>query len=91
MRRGAADAGSAFLKLKELRVEYTLPKHICKKLRVVQSASLAFFATNLFCWTNFPIYDPEAGYMVGSSISRGIEAGAYPLTRTYGLNLKLNF
>ena len=29
--------------------------------------------------------------MVGSSISRGIEAGAYPLTRTYGLNLKLNF
>lgn len=29
--------------------------------------------------------------MVGSSISRGIEAGAYPLTRTYGFNLKLNF
>lgn len=82
---------TSFLKLKELRVEYTLPKRICKKLRVVQGASLAFFATNLFCWTNFPIYDPEAGYMVGSSISRGIEAGAYPLTRTYGLNLKLNF
>ena len=82
---------TSFLKFKELRLEYTLPKRICEKLKIVQSASLAFYATNLFCWTNFPIYDPEAGYMVGSSISRGIEAGAYPLTRTYGLNLKLNF
>ncbi len=82
---------TSFLKLKELRIEYALPKRICEKLKVVQGASLAFYATNLFCWTDFPIYDPEAGYLVGSSISRGIEAGAYPLTRTYGLNLKLNF
>lgn len=82
---------TSFLKLKELRIEYALPSKICRKTKFIQGASLAFYATNLFCWTNFPIYDPEAGYMVGSSISRGIEAGAYPLTRTYGFNLKLNF
>lgn len=82
---------TSFLKLKELRLEYSLPKHICKKTGVLQGLTVGVYATNLFCWTNFPFYDPEAGYAVGSSIARGIEAGAYPMTRTYGINLKLDF
>ncbi|MCD8072472.1 MAG: hypothetical protein LUE10_04745 [Alistipes sp.] len=53
--------------------------------------TLGLYATNLFCWTNFPQYDPDAASMNGSSISRGIEQGAYPMTRTYGFNLKLSF
>ena len=57
----------------------------------MQGLTVGVYATNLFCWTNFPFYDPEAGYAVGSSIARGIEAGAYPMTRTYGINLKLDF
>ena len=82
---------TSFLKLKELRLEYSLPRHLCSKTRVFQGITVGVYATNLFCWTNFPLYDPEAGYAVGSSISRGIEAGAYPMTRTYGINLKLDF
>ena len=82
---------TSYLKLKELRLEYSLPRHLCTKTRVFQGITLGVYATNLFCWTNFPLYDPEAGYAVGSSISRGIEAGAYPMTRTYGINLKLDF
>lgn len=81
----------SYLKMKDLRIEYSLPKRICAKSRFLQGASLAFFATNLFCITNWPMYDPEVGSMNGSSISRGIEAGAYPMTRTYGFNLKLQF
>ena len=81
----------SYLKMKELRIEYSLPKKLCKKTHVLQGASLAFFATNLFCITDWPMYDPEVGTMNGSSISRGIESGAYPMTRSYGFNLKLQF
>ncbi len=81
----------SYLKMKELRVEYTFPKKWMKKTRILQGASVAFFATNLFCITNWPLYDPEVGTMNGASISRGMESGAYPMTRTYGFNLKLQF
>lgn len=80
-----------FLKFKELRVDYSLPKRVCRKTKVLQSASLGAYATNLFCLTSFPLYDPEAGAMVGTNVYSGLEAGAMPMTRTYGINLKLSF
>ena len=82
---------TSFLKLKELRLDYALPSHICRKSGFLQGVSVGVYATNLFCWTRFPFYDPEAGATVGASIKRGIESGAYPMTRTYGVNIKLTF
>lgn len=82
---------TSFLKCTEMRLDYSLPKRICEKSRVLQGASIGLFVSNPFCITKFPMYDPEAGTLVGSSVKRGIEAGAYPMTRTYGLNLKLSF
>ena len=80
-----------FLKLKEIRLDYTLPAKICRKTKAIQAASFGVYATNVFCITNFPQYDPEAGALVGTNVYSGIEAGALPLTRTYGMNLKLSF
>lgn len=82
---------TSFIKLKEVRLDYSLPQKIAAKTKIFQGISVGVYATNLFCISNFPFYDPEAGATVGSSIVRGIEAGAYPMTRTYGLNIKLNF
>lgn len=82
---------TSFLKLKELRLDYRLPERICRKTGFLRGVSVGVYATNLFCWTSFPFYDPEAGATVGASIKRGIESGAYPMTRTYGVNLKLTF
>lgn len=80
-----------FLKLKDLRLDYNLPKRLCRKSKVLQGLSVGVYATNVFCITEFPQYDPEAGVMVGSNIYPGLEAGALPMTRTYGVNLKLAF
>ncbi|MCM1177743.1 MAG: SusC/RagA family TonB-linked outer membrane protein [Bacteroidales bacterium] len=82
---------TSFLKCTEMRLDYSLPKRICEKTKVLQGVSLGIFVSNPFCITKFPMYDPEAGTLVGSSVKRGIEAGAYPMTRSYGLNLKLSF
>ena len=82
---------TSFLKLKELRLDYSFPEQICRRLRVVRSIQLGFFATNLFCWTNWPQFDPEIATMNGSEITKGFETAAFPMTRTYGVNLKLQF
>ncbi len=80
-----------YLKLKEARLDYTLPKRICRKQKVIQSAQIGVYATNVFCISKFPQYDPEAGTMIGTNIYNGIEAGSLPMTRTYGVNLKISF
>ncbi len=80
-----------FLKLKELRLDYALPKNVLAKTRVLQNASLGVYATNVFCITSWPQYDPEAGMLNGASITGGIEAMSFPMTRTYGVNIKLGF
>lgn len=80
-----------FLKLKEIRLDYQIPQRWLQKTRVLQQASFGFFATNVFCITPFPQYDPETGMVNDGNVVSGIEAMTYPMTRTYGINMKLNF
>lgn len=82
---------TSFLKFKEARIGYDLPGKICQKIGFLQNANFAIFATNIFSWDNWPQFDPEAGMMTGTNVFNGIEAGAFPMTRTYGFNLKLSF
>lgn len=82
---------TSFLKLKQVRLDYSLPKKWLGKNGPLQSAQFGFYATNLFCITSFPQYDPEQGMVNGGDIHSGIEAMAYPMTRSYGLNVKLTF
>ncbi len=82
---------TSFLKFKELRVDYSLPARWITQTKIFQGISVGFFVTNVFCWTKFPQYDPEVASLDNGSISRGIESGAYPMTRTYGMNFKLTF
>lgn len=82
---------TSFLKWKEVRLEYALPSVFIQKTRVLQGASVAIFATNLFSWDKWPQFDPEGGMLTGTNVFNGIEAGAYPMTRTLGVNLRLSF
>jgi hypothetical protein len=79
------------LKLKEVRLDYSLPKKVCDKTKVLKNASIGAYATNLFCISEWPQYDPETGSLNGSSIHRGVETLSFPMTRTYGVNIKLSF
>lgn len=81
----------SFLKFKELRLQYDLPNKLVNKLKILTGASVAAFATNLFCLTNYPMYDPEAGTSNGGTKLRGMETGNFPMTRTFGANVKLKF
>lgn len=82
---------TSFLKLKEVRLDYQIPAALCQKTGFLQKANVGMFATNLFCITEFPQYDPETGMLNGSEIHKGIETMAFPMTRSYGFNVKLSF
>lgn len=82
---------TSFLKFREARLEYALPASLVQRTRVLQGASIAVFATNIFSLDKWPQFDPEGGMMTGTNVYSGIEAGAYPMTRTMGMNLRLSF
>lgn len=82
---------TSYFKLKELRLTYALPKKICLRSKILRNASVSVYATNVFCLTRWPQFDPEVTALTGSSLYRGAETGALPMTRCYGMNLKLEF
>lgn len=79
---------ASYLKLREVRVEFNLPKSITTKLKV-SNASIAVYGRDLAMISNFPIFDPETASLNGSTVVPGVEMGQMPTPRTWGLNLRL--
>jgi len=92
-RRANVEANSfdaSYLKLREARLEYALPKTFLGK-SFIRQASIALYGRDLLLITNFPMFDPETAALNGSTILPGVEIGQMPSTRTMGLNLTLKF
>ena len=82
---------ASFLKLREARIEYSLPSSCLERIGVDRIV-LALFGRNLAMWTkNFPVYDPEVATLNNGTIVPGSEMGQLPSTRTMGFNLTLKF
>lgn len=78
----------SFVKLRELTLGYQLPQKILEKTFFKQ-ARLSFVGRNLFfIHKNTPGFDPEATFNSGKV--QGIEAFAFPSTRSFGFNLNLS-
>lgn len=75
-----------FIKLREARIEYSLPAKTLKKIKL-SKLTLGFYGRNLFIWSTWPLFDPEFGTLAGTDIVQGFEVGQFPSTRTYGFNL----
>jgi hypothetical protein len=80
---------ASFLKLREARVEWALPKRFLGKF--FQGASLALYGRDLLLLSSFPIFDPETAALNGTTIMPGVEIGQLPSTRTMGVNLTVKF
>ncbi len=84
----AVEDGS-FLRLSNVSIGYTFPR---QRLRKASIQSLRLYATgsNLFVWTPYTGFDPEVSTK-GSSLTPGVDYGAYPRNRSFvfGLNITL--
>lgn len=83
---------ASFVKLRETRLEYTLPASLGVFNRTfLKSISVAIYGRDLLLLTNFPAFDPEIATLNNGTIEPGIEMTQFPSTRTFGGTLTIKF
>lgn len=91
MRSDLVEDGS-FLRLQTLALGYTLPSKIARKWGLGKFR-VALTATNVFTWTRYSGFDPEAntGWGTVTRIAPGMDMSPYPKTRNLALSFDINF
>ncbi|WP_428667341.1 SusC/RagA family TonB-linked outer membrane protein [Runella sp.] len=79
----------SYLRFKNISLGYNLPKGVLSRL-ALSSAKIYVTAQNWITITKYTGYDPEVNRYGSSSLSQGLDYGAYPSAKTVlvGLNLK---
>ena len=80
----------SFVRIKDITLSYDFKKNITNVLRL-QGLNAYFNVSNLWTFTDYPGYDPEASTSGDSLTRSGIDEGVYPLARAYTLGVKLSF
>ena len=92
--RNCAEANfvsTEYLRLREVRLEYRLPKRLLSKTKVINGVSIAVFGNNLYTWSDFPGFDPTATSLRGKALAPGFELLQMPGTAQYGASIKLTY
>jgi TonB-linked SusC/RagA family outer membrane protein len=87
---------ATYTKLREVTLSWNIPPRYLQNLTSrVNSAKLSFSGRNLKWWTDFRGGDPEAQNFgatgVPDAIQRNRELAAYPASKSYWLNLSVDF
>ena len=77
-----------FIKLRELRLDYTFTPRILSKIGL-QKANIGIYGRDLWVNTKWPSFDPEFGTLNDGQINAGFEIGQFPSTRSYGISLSI--
>lgn len=90
---------AAYLRLKNLTLDYTFPARITQKLKI-EKLRIYFSGENLLCWSpiykHTDMYDPEVigkgdtDFGESTSVTLG-DGASYPLLRSFTLGLNLTF
>lgn len=84
----------SYLRLQNLQVGYTLPESVLEKLKI-SNLRIYFMGSNLFTITGYSGLNPEIPAKrdngIAREIDRGVDTGAWPVSRQimFGLNLSL--
>lgn len=80
---------ASFIKLRQVSLGYSIPKNLLSSLPF-NTIRVSFVARNLaLLLTNLENVDPESVY--NNSNAQGLEYFSFPQTRSYGLNLRVEF
>ncbi|MDR3129464.1 MAG: SusC/RagA family TonB-linked outer membrane protein [Tannerellaceae bacterium] len=80
---------ASFVKLREIKLQYSFPKKVLRPLHV-EGLSLSFVARNVaFLYRKTTHIDPESAF--NTTNLQGVETLSLPTTRSFGFNLSLNF
>jgi TonB-linked SusC/RagA family outer membrane protein len=79
-----------WLKLREVKIGYAIPKKWLKR-SPVKDISILLVGRNLALWTQVPHVDPDTSAMSGDSVVPGSENMSLPSSRSFGFNLNFKF
>lgn len=77
---------ASYIKLRELRLAYTLPQRMVGRLGF-SGGSVALIGRNLALWSNIENIDPETAF--DASNVQGIEFGQHPTARSIGFSISI--
>jgi TonB-linked SusC/RagA family outer membrane protein len=82
---------ASYLRIRNVQLRYSLGPKITKALKL-SSASVYIMAQNLYTFTSYFGYNPEAN-LYGNSLNPtyGVDQGAYPLNRTITFGTNISF
>jgi len=75
---------ASFLRFRDLKVAYTLPKSMLSQTKFISGANLFIQGSNLFMWTKWRGPDPEAG-------GQNINLSEFPNPKSLTAGLDINF
>jgi hypothetical protein len=75
---------ASFVKLRELRFGYDLPRSILSRARV-RNANISLVGRNLLMRSKVPNIDPESALSTGNV--QGLEFATIPTARSFGFNI----
>jgi TonB-linked SusC/RagA family outer membrane protein len=81
---------ASWTRLREVSISYSLPSNLLTRTKFIKGATFGLVGRNLLLWTKYKGVDPETS-LTGNGNSQGIDYFNNPGTKTYGINLKLNF
>jgi len=81
---------ATYAKLREVTLQYNFtPSWLVDT--GIQNVGLSVVGRNLFLWTDVPHIDPETTMSTGQQQTPGFEVQQLPSTRSFGMNLRLDF
>ncbi|WP_254423371.1 TonB-dependent receptor [Algoriphagus sp. A40] len=80
----------SFLRIRNITLGYNMPASLLEKAKL-SSARLSFTVQNAYTFTDYEGYNPEVSAQGGSPLVPGVDAGGYPLARTFMLGLNVGF
>jgi hypothetical protein len=80
----------SYIRLRSLSVSFALPEALAMRSRLA-GARVYATGTNLFTATHYTGYDPDVSSQSVGTTNRGIDIGAYPLSRGVTIGLNLNY
>jgi TonB-linked SusC/RagA family outer membrane protein len=81
---------ATYAKLREVTLQYNFtPSWLAEN--GVQNVGISVVGRNLFLWTDVPHIDPETTISSDGELTPGFEVQQLPSTRSFGMNLRLDF
>ena len=82
---------TSFLKLREVSVGYTLSDNLAQKFFGSSQVRLELTGRNLLIFTDYWGYDPESSNYGQQAVTRNVDLGPYPPSRTFMFSITAGF